>query len=181
MRPFLYGRRFDTAIFDLDQTAAHLRRALNFTAHLASKGGLFLFVSRQPHMTHLVERSAIECGEYAHTRQWRTELFTAPRHLFKGTEVRLPDALIVLHTREGVKYTEHLAVRDAAKVGIPTLAIVDSDCNPNLVTYPVPGNDDSVTSVQLYLHLFKQAILIGKKHAEDSDEARMEEESNKES
>jgi small subunit ribosomal protein S2 len=52
---------------------------------------------------------------------------------------------------------------DAAKVGIPTVGIVDSDCNPNIITYPIPGNDDTLESIQLYLHLFKQAILLGKK------------------
>ncbi len=68
MRAFLLGRRFDTAIFDLDQTALHLRQALNVTAHIAAKGGVVLFVARQPHLTHLIERAAKECGEYAHCR-----------------------------------------------------------------------------------------------------------------
>ncbi len=68
MRQFLFGRRFDTAVFDLDQTALHLRQALNFLAHLASRGGVVLFVARQPHLTHLIERAAKECGEYAHCR-----------------------------------------------------------------------------------------------------------------
>ena len=53
---------------------------------------------------------------------------------------------------------------DAAKVSIPVVAIVDSDCNPNLVTYPVPGNDDSVQSAKLYLKLFQKAIALGKQH-----------------
>jgi len=61
-------------------------------------------------------------------------------------------------------------------VGIPTVAIVDSDCNPNLVSYPIPGNDDSVQSVQLYLELFKQAILLGKKHYEQHEGAVHKEE-----
>ena len=55
------------------------------------------------------------------------------------------------------------AIVDAAKLGIPTVGIVDSDCNPNIISYPIPGNDDTLDSMQLYLHLFKQAILIGKK------------------
>ena len=89
----------------------------------------------------------------------------APHNLFGG-EVRLPDLVILLHTREGIKYDEHPAVKDSAKAGIPTVAVVDSDCNPNLVTYPIPGNDDSPQSTQLYLALFKQAIMLGKKYRE---------------
>ena len=49
-----------------------------------------------------------------------------------------------------------------AQVGIPTLGLVDTDCNPNLITFPVPGNDDSQDSVQLFLNLVKQAVLLGK-------------------
>ncbi len=68
MRPFLFGRRFGTAVHDLDLTALHLRQALNFMAHIAARGGIFLFVGRQPHLTHTIERAAKECGEYAHCR-----------------------------------------------------------------------------------------------------------------
>lgn len=162
MRPFIFGTRFDTCIFDLDETALLLRQALNFIAHISHKGGIVLFVSRQPQMAHMVERTAIECGEYAVCRQWNTEIFTAPNQTFGG-EVRLPDLIILLHTKVGTQYMEHQAIIDAAKVSIPTVAIVDSDCNPNLISYPIPGNDDTLDSQQLYLHLFKQAILLGKK------------------
>jgi small subunit ribosomal protein S2 len=115
----------------------------------------------------MVERTAVECGEYAQCRQWSTEIFTATTKTFGG-EVRLPDLVILLHTKIGTQYSEHQAIIDSAKIGIPTIAIVDSDCNPNMITYPIPGNDDTLDSTQLYLHLFKQAILLGKKkRAED--------------
>ena len=62
-----------------------------------------------------------------------------------------------------IKLSLFLLSLDAAKMNIPTMAIVDTDCDPNIITFPVPGNDDSLESQQLYLHLFKQAILLGKK------------------
>ena len=77
MRPFIHGTRFDTCIFDLDETSLLLRQALNFMAHIAHRGGIILFIGRQPQMAHMVERTAIECGEYAHCRQWNTMAFTA--------------------------------------------------------------------------------------------------------
>lgn len=169
MRPFIHGTRFDTCIFDLDETSLLLRQALNFMAHIAHRGGIILFIGRQPQMAHMVERTAIECGEYAHCRQWNTMAFTASHQTFGG-EIRLPDLIILLHTKVGTEYSEHQAIIDAAKLGIPTAAIVDSDCNPNLITYPIPGNDDTLDATQLYLHLFKQAILLGKKkRAEESN------------
>lgn len=54
------------------------------------------------------------------------------------------------------------AVADAAKLLIPTVGIVDTNCDPTLITYPVPGNDDTYVSQKLYHHLFKNAILKGK-------------------
>lgn len=115
----------------------------------------------------MIEKTAIECGEFVHCRQWKTEAFTAPNLYFNG-EIRLPDLVIVLHTKNGIKYDDHRIVLDAAKALIPTVGIVDSDCNPNLITFPIPGNDDTIESMQLYLHLFKEAILLGKKHQEGS-------------
>lgn len=55
-----------------------------------------------------------------------------------------------------------MAVKDAAKLLIPTIGIVDSNCSPNLITYPVPGNDDTPEAIALYCDLFKKAILRGK-------------------
>jgi len=161
MRQFVYGTRFGQCIIDLDQTAELMRHALNFTAHIAYKGGIVMFVCRQPHLVHLVDKTAMECGEYSFTRPWKTEVFCAPNVTFQQ-EIRLPDVVIMVHTKDSHQYTDHKAIVDAAKVFIPTVGIVDTDCNPNIITFPVPGNDDTLESVQLYLNLFKRAILIGK-------------------
>jgi small subunit ribosomal protein S2 len=58
--------------------------------------------------------------------------------------------------------SQHTAIRDSAKMNIPTIGIVDSNCSPDLLSYVVPGNDDSPASIDLYCKLFKEAILRGK-------------------
>lgn len=160
MKSYLYGERLGHAIFDLDKTAEHLRAALNFTAHMAYRDGLILWFIRNPQCTHLVEKSAKECGEFAYTRVWRGGVFTNANKQF-GAVTRLPDLCIFLSTLNTV-LLQHSGVRDSAKMLIPTVGIVDSNCNPNLVTYPVPGNDDSPSAIKLYCNLFKEAILKGK-------------------
>ena len=60
--------RFDMCVIDLDQTALLLRQALNFTANIAYKGGIVLFVCRQPSLVHMTDRAAQDCGEYSYTR-----------------------------------------------------------------------------------------------------------------
>ncbi|XP_040322500.1 small ribosomal subunit protein uS2m, partial [Herpailurus yagouaroundi] len=156
MEPYIFGSRLDQDIIDLEQTAAHLRLALNFTAHVAYRKGIILFVGRNRQFSHLIETTARDCGEYAHTRYFKGGLLTnAP--LLLGPKVRLPDLIIFLHTLNNV-FEPHVAVRDAAKMQIPTVGIVDTNCNPCLITYPVPGNDDSPPSVHLFCRLFQTII-----------------------
>ncbi|XP_063609350.1 uncharacterized protein LOC134783415 [Penaeus indicus] len=160
MHPFIFGSRLGHLIIDLDQTSQHLREALNFTAHIAYRGGIILFVCRNPQFQHMVENTAKDCGEYAHTRFWQGGILTNSTIQF-GCETRLPDLVIFINTLNNV-LTQHTAVRDAAKMLIPTVGIVDTNCNPNLITYPVPGNDDTPSAVKLYCDLFKNAIVRGK-------------------
>uniref|UniRef100_A0A452RKD8 Small ribosomal subunit protein uS2m n=1 Tax=Ursus americanus TaxID=9643 RepID=A0A452RKD8_URSAM len=142
MEPYIFGSRLGQDIIDLEQTtAAHLQLALNFMAHVAYRGGIILFVGRSRQFSHLIETTARNCGEYAHTRYFKGGLLTnAP--LLLGPTVRLPDLIIFLHTLNNV-FEPHVAVRDAAKMHIPTVGVVDTNCNPCLITYPVPANDDS--------------------------------------
>ncbi|XP_053427312.1 28S ribosomal protein S2, mitochondrial [Nycticebus coucang] len=160
MEPYIFGSRLDQDIIDLEQTAVHLQLALNFTAHVAYRKGIILFVSRNRQFSHLIENTARDCGEYAHTRYFKGGLLTNAPLLF-GPTVRLPDLIIFLHTLNNV-FEPHVAVRDAAKMNIPTVGIVDTNCNPCLITYPIPANDDSPQAVHLFCRLFRTAITRAK-------------------
>ncbi|XP_068012009.1 small ribosomal subunit protein uS2m [Melanerpes formicivorus] len=160
MEPYIFGCRLDQDIIDLDQTMEHLQLALNFTAHIAYRRGIILFVSRKRQFCHLVESTARECGEYAHTRYWQGGLLTNAHSHF-GTGVRLPDLLIFLSSLNNV-FEPHVAIRDAAKMNIPTVGVVDTNCNPCLISYPIPGNDDSPSAMELYCKLFKMTIIRAK-------------------
>lgn len=177
MNPYVFGKRFDHLIIDLEQTAHHLREALNFAAHVAYRGGIILFVSNYQQHCPLIEKTAMECGEYAHTRTWNLGTFVNSTPAF-GCTIRLPDLVIFLNTLNTVMNV-HKAVFESAKMNIPSIGIVDTNCDPTIITYPVPGNDDSVSSVELYLKLFKTAILKGKevrkKELEDVPEEQIEE------
>lgn len=69
----------------------------------------------------------------------------------------LPDAMFVIDIGH-----EDIAVAEARKLGIPVVAVVDSNNNPELVDYAIPGNDDAIRSVRLYAQLAADAILEGK-------------------
>uniref|UniRef100_A0A8B9NFJ4 Small ribosomal subunit protein uS2m n=1 Tax=Accipiter nisus TaxID=211598 RepID=A0A8B9NFJ4_9AVES len=167
MEPYIFGCRLDQDIIDLDQTMQHLQLALNFTAHIAYRKGIILFISRKRQFCHLVESTARECGEYAHTRYWQGGLLTNA-HIQFGPGVRLPDLLIFLSSLNNV-FEPHVAIRDAAKMNIPTVGVVDTNCNPCLITYPIPGNDDSPTAMELYCKLFRMTIIRAKDKRRQSE------------
>ncbi len=68
----------------------------------------------------------------------------------------VPDIMVVIDTNK-----EEIAVQEANKLGIPVVAILDSNSDPKGVTYPVPGNDDALRAINLYCELFSQAVLDG--------------------
>jgi small subunit ribosomal protein S2 len=70
---------------------------------------------------------------------------------------RLPEALLVIDPRR-----EHIAVAEARKLGIKVVALLDTDCDPDTIDLPIPGNDDSMRSIELLLSRLTEAILEGK-------------------
>lgn len=69
---------------------------------------------------------------------------------------RTPSALWVVDTKK-----EHLAIDEAQKLGIPVVAILDTNCDPDEVTYPIPGNDDAIRAVNLLTRVVADAVADG--------------------
>jgi small subunit ribosomal protein S2 len=70
---------------------------------------------------------------------------------------RLPDAVFVIDTKK-----EHIAVSEARKLGIPVIAIVDTNCDPDEVDYVIPGNDDAIRAVSLVTRIIAEALAEGR-------------------
>ena len=77
----------------------------------------------------------------------------------------LPDALFVL---DAVK--EKIAVQEARKLGIPVIAPLDTNCDPDLIDYPIPGNDDAIRAIQLFCTEMASAIIEGRELAAQDGE-----------
>lgn len=83
---------------------------------------------------------------------------------------RLPDALFVIDIGH-----EDIAIKEAKKLGIPVVAVVDSNYDPALVDYAIPGNDDAIRAVQLYARAAADAVLEGKAASPNAATVREEE------
>jgi small subunit ribosomal protein S2 len=96
----------------------------------------------------------IPTKEQMDIRRQREKLF----RLYHGLRElnRIPAALFVLDA-----IRERIAVLEANRIGLPVIAILDTNCDPDLVQYPIPGNDDAIRSIQLFTSRFTDAIVEG--------------------
>ena len=67
-----------------------------------------------------------------------------------------PDLIVIIDTNK-----EQLAIQEANKLGIPVAAVLDTNSNPDGITFPIPGNDDALRAIDLYCDLFANAALDG--------------------
>ncbi len=81
---------------------------------------------------------------------------------------RLPDALVVVDPKR-----EYIAVKEAQRMGIATVALIDTDSDPDPVDLPIPGNDDSIRSIEVILTKLTNSVLEGRAALPPEDQARV--------
>jgi small subunit ribosomal protein S2 len=84
---------------------------------------------------------------------------------------QLPGAVFIIDARK-----ERIAVNETKKLGIPSVGIVDSNCNPDDITYPIPGNDDAIRAIRLLSSRMADAVIEGRQEYEKLLQQQMEEE-----
>ena len=107
-------------------------------SHLFSLG-VILFVNSRTQFDRLIRDTAVDCGEYFVSPTWRPGTFTNSQVMLKTC--RLPDLVVFLNSHTNVQ-----AIRESITCNIPTVCLTDSDSDPRLITYAVPGNDDTPSS-----------------------------------
>jgi small subunit ribosomal protein S2 len=70
---------------------------------------------------------------------------------------KLPDAIFVIDPKQ-----EEIAVKEARKLGIPVVAVIDTNCDPDMIDYKVPGNDDAIRAIRLFCAAIADAVIEGK-------------------
>jgi small subunit ribosomal protein S2 len=76
---------------------------------------------------------------------------------------KLPDAIFVVDPKQ-----EEIAVKEARKLGVPVIAVIDTNCDPDMVDYKVPGNDDAIRAIRLFCAAIADAVIEGKTLYEQS-------------
>nr|WP_277348906.1 30S ribosomal protein S2 [Sneathiella limimaris] len=197
MGPYIFGKRNNIHIIDLQQTVPMLHQALKAVRDTVSGGGRVLFVGTKRQASDVVADTAKQCAQFYVNHRWLGGMLTnwktvsesikrlreaeetlsadevglTKKEVLKLTRERdklelalggikdmggLPNIIVVIDTNK-----EDLAVKEANKLGIPVVAILDSNSDPDGIDYPIPGNDDALRAINLYCDLFKQAVLDG--------------------
>jgi small subunit ribosomal protein S2 len=139
-------------------------------------GMLTNFSTVYKRLQRLKELEELDFGDVAGSGMTKKELLGLKRERDKLDKTlggirdmaRVPSAIWVVDTKK-----EHIAVNEARKLGIPVVAILDTNCDPDEVNYPIPGNDDAIRSVALLTRVVADAVadgLIGRAGASDSDQ-----------
>ena len=128
----------------------------------------FQTVSKRLH--RMKELQAMDAAEGGYDGRTKREILMITRERTKLERVlggisemtRIPSALWIIDTNK-----EHIAVSEAHKLNIPVVAILDTNCDPDVVDFPVPGNDDAIRSTALLSRVISTAVEEGKKAREE--------------
>ncbi len=133
-----------------------------FVSHRWLGGTLTNFVTIRQSVERLLEIEArLSDDKGVHTKKERLRLERERERMNRNLEgVRdlesLPDAIFVVDPKK-----ESIAVAEANKLGIPVIAIVDTNCDPELIDYVIPGNDDAIRTIRLFTARIADAYLAG--------------------
>jgi small subunit ribosomal protein S2 len=130
-------------------------------------GTLTNFRTIRSRLTRLEELEGLRTSDAisGYSKKMQSALNREYRKMFRNlngirTMNRLPECLLVIDPRK-----EKNAIGEARKLGITTVALIDTDCDPDVVDLPIPGNDDSIRSIELIVTLLADAIVAGKASA----------------
>ena len=144
-----------------------LRCGMPFVSERWLGGTLTNFRTIRSRLTRLEQLEALRSGAEIETysKKMQSALNREYRKMYKNlngmrTMNRLPECLVVIDPRK-----EKNAIREARKMGITTVALIDTDCDPDEVDLPIPGNDDSIRSIELVVRMLADAVLAGKSAA----------------
>ena len=121
-------------------------------------------------------KALLEAGvHFGHqTRRWNPKMapyiYTERNGIYiidlQKTVKKLPGALFIVDTRK-----ERNAIAEAHRLGIPVVAIADTNCDPDEIDYPIPGNDDAIRAIKLISSIMANAMIEGRQGEQDEEAA----------
>jgi small subunit ribosomal protein S2 len=183
MRSFIFTERNGIHIIDLQQTVRKLDEAMSFARDLAAEGGAVLFVGTKKQAQEAIQEEASRAGMPYVNQRWLGGTLTNFQTIQQRVR-RLEDLeqrkergeFDVLPKKEATRLNDDLArlsrlvgglrLAEARRLEIPLVAMVDTNCNPDLIDYPVPANDDAIRAIRLIAGKLADAVVEGRQQRE---------------
>ena len=202
MSKFIFGSKNSIHIIDLVQTLEMTKAALHEIHKCITSGGKILFVSTKKQATESISSLANDTSQFYVNHRWLGGMLTNWKTISNSIKLykkicedlkkeiikmgtardklerslggianmkKIPDMIFIIDTN-----TESIAVKEAQKLNIPIIAIIDTNSDPTGINFPIPGNDDARRAINLYCELVKQTILDAQKNMSkgDSEESK---------
>ena len=200
MKEYIFTERNGIYIIDLSKTVKKIEEAYSFIRDLAADNKTVLFVGTKKQAQESIEQEAKRCDMFYVNQRWLggmlTNFKTIQERIARMRKIeameengefdllpkleydklvknlggikemkKLPGALFVVDPRK-----EHIAIAEARTLHIPIVAIIDTNCDPEEVDYPIPGNDDAIRAVKLIASKIADAVLEGHQGEQMNDE-----------
>lgn len=209
MKKYIFGKRNDIYIIDLQKTVGLIDKAYEFVRDLVKNGGTVLFVGTKKQASDAIKEEALrarmpyintrwlggtltnfstikvsmqkmidyenkfETGDFENYTKKEIAVITKKldklrkyhsgiKNLADSSRAVPVDALFVVDTVQ-----EEIAVKEARKLGVPIVGIIDTNSDPDFIDYPITGNDDAIRAVKLITSFIADACIEGKKQAEE--------------
>ena len=200
MKRFIFGKKKNVYIIDLEKTAQKLQEAKEFAKQKAKEGEKILFVATKKQLRSTVKELASSCDMPYVAERWvgglLTNFSTVRRRVEKYLELlrkRETGGFDIMVKKEVVKINREIermersysgvtsleslpgcvyvidpkreaaCVKEMQKLSIPIVSLIDTDADPEVIDYPIPGNDDSIKSVKYITSCMVEAINEGLK------------------
>ena len=176
MKQYIFGARNGIYIIDLQQTVKMFRDTYDFVRDLAAQGGTIMLVGTKKQAQDIVKEEAERCAMFYVNNRWLGGMLTnfqtiraSIERLKKLEEIMADPEMIRALTKKEMSENEreHGKLMATNRLGIPVAAVVDTNCDPDLISYRIPGNDDAIRAIKLFTAAIADAVLEGKQLAEE--------------
>ena len=163
MAEYIFQARNGIHIIDLQKTSKKLDEAYAFLKEQAEEGKTVLFVGTKKQAQDCMKEAAEKCGMYYVNQRWLGGMLTNFATIEKRIErLNQLEKMEEDGTFEVDPKKERNAILEAKKLNIPTIGLIDTNCNPDDVDYVIPGNDDAIRAVKLIADTMANAVIEGR-------------------
>ncbi len=190
MKPFIFEQRNQIYIINLDETVRQLRRATDFLQEVARRGGRILFVGCKKQAQEAIKEAALACGQFYVNQRWLggtlTNLTTIRKSIGRLKYIeqieqspeykKMGKQELAALNREAAKLRRNLEgilEMSALPDVLPVVAIVDTNADPELIDYPIAGNDDAIRAIRVILQKLVDAIVSASSEARVREQVEM--------